>query len=116
MAMLLRFIIQWLFQRLTVRTVQAQTHLFALKALETVRKGLLGIILGVLFLQIVAASILGALITGIYLLPLDFDQKILVLFCSFLGVIVLGGIALAVGLSGRLWLRAAREYTHRPHR
>lgn len=78
-----------------------------LRTLNATRRAMVLGVLAFFFLQFAVLAGAGALVTGIWLLALDPQTKLIILFASFATIFVLVLLALAIGLSGRLWYKVS---------
>jgi hypothetical protein len=102
---LIRFI--WLFwgKQALVRETKRRTLAVYLRAIRATRWSVIGLLASFLILQLMMMSLVGALVTGIYLWDHDFQHKIEILFWIFAGCFLLPAIVLSVLMSERLWFR-----------
>lgn len=78
-----------------------------LKVLQVSRRLLLAILLGFLFLQLIMLAGVGALVTGVWLLELEPQIKLQILFWSFLFLFLVPVGLLGFLFSEHLWYRAS---------
>lgn len=79
--------------------------LLYLKLLQAVRKSIVGALLVFFALQIFIFSIVGVVLTGLYLSPFENETKALILFGLCLIVALFFGIVLSYVLSEKTWFK-----------
>lgn len=88
-----------------VSTAKRRAAVAYLKALMGARVALIGLIVGVFVLQVMVLAFLGALVTGVWMLDLETQTKLSVLFATFAILFLVPATILAVVLSERFWFR-----------
>lgn len=78
-----------------------------LRVLQATRRILAGSLAAFFVLQFMVLSFAGALVTGVWLLDLDTQLKLQILFGVFCAGFGLPFLALAIGLSERVWYKAS---------
>lgn len=102
-----------LFKILSYNTALKQAKkkglLLYLKALQTIRKSLLFAVILFFALQTLSLGFIGALISGVWLLPIEEQSlKIWILFAVFILMILIACISFLIIFSERTWLKISR--------
>lgn len=92
----------WL-QAQVVYAFKARSLVIYLKAVQSARLGLLLLVVLVAAMQFVVLCFFGALVSGVWLLPLDNEQKLWTLFGSFSFIAVSFLVILKIVFSEKLW-------------
>lgn len=100
--------------RVAFLKIKRHSLLVYLRALQKVRKGLMGALLGLIFAQLAVFALLGSIISGLFLIPVDPHTRLWILFAVLTTIWLLAAIVVAYLLSERVWLRAsgAKQYLH----
>lgn len=108
MTWILRFLFRWISDYAKVKAVSKARQkglLVYLKTIQGTRRAIIGVIVGIVALQVMILSGFGALITGILLWDHEFAAKIEILFWIFAGMFFVPLLILIVLLSERLWFK-----------
>lgn len=85
--------------------------LYYLRAVQVVRKSLVLALVLFFSLQMMVMGLIGAVATGIWLIPTDHEMKLWILFGSFAGIFLLPFAILCWVLSDRTWYRLSNAQT-----
>ena len=80
--------------------------IFYLKFLNGTRHALILTLIGILVLQVIVLAGIGALVTGVWLLDLDTNTKLWILFGTFSTIFLLPVLGAAFALNERVWYKA----------
>jgi len=89
------------------RQLKRRGVLFYLKAVQGLRRGLAGSLAVFLFFQIMILSFVGAVVTGVLLLPHDQNTKLLILFGVFAFSFGVPFVCLLVLFSEKIWFQVS---------
>ncbi len=102
---LLSFFLTLLQGHRLIKDCKKQAILLYLKSLQAARTSIIGVLFLVFAFQIFIVSLIGLVLTGLYLSPLEHEAKVWVLFglCAFIVLFVI--LLLSYALSERTWLK-----------
>lgn len=107
----LRQIVMFLFSRVwqqyTMARLKHRGMLAYLKALQGLRRGIMGVILFACILQLMVIGFIGMFVTSVFLFDLDFATRTLILFIGFSIFALVPFALLVVMLSERMWFKAS---------
>jgi hypothetical protein len=78
-----------------------------LRTVQGTRHVLLLVLVGVLVLQLMMLSAVGALVTGFLLLDYDYEAKMRILFFVFCGMFAVPSVIFMIVFSERMWFKAS---------
>lgn len=78
-----------------------------LRIVQGSRRALIGLILGIFVLQLMILAFVGALVSGVWLLDLDTQTKLWILFGTSATLFLLPACLLIYAFSERVWFRAS---------
>ena len=94
--------------RFTARRIKRKGLIIYLKTIQIARKSILGILVFAFVFQLMVLGLIGALITGSLLLPIEQETRLWILFGLFAFIfIVPAGIILTI-MSEKAWFKASR--------
>ena len=99
------FLIRQFLYRKAVNRAKKEGLLFYLKALQVIRKSILGSLGLVFAFQMLIFGFVGVITVGVLLLPQDTDFKLWLLFGIFSALFVIPAFILSVALSEKVWFR-----------
>lgn len=99
------FALRTLVVRQTAKSLERKGLLFYLKGLQVARLGLAGSLAVFCFLQLMIFGFIGALVSGVLLLPEELNTRLWILFGVFAALFLLPLIGLLILFSERLWFR-----------
>lgn len=102
---ILSFIFKFIEGRWVINQTKKAGVLFYLRFLAMARQSLIGLILIIFAFQVLIFSVVGLVLTGIYLAPLESEAKVWVLFgvCCF--TLFVAAILMAYAFSEKTWLQ-----------
>jgi hypothetical protein len=103
----IRQILSFLVGQYTAKLVRKKAMLAYLRILQLARQSLIAAFLIYFILQTMVLGFLGAVITGIWLLPYELETKLYVLLGTFGFLFLLPAIGLMFVFSERLWFEAS---------
>jgi hypothetical protein len=107
----LKFIITFFIKSMIMNSVKSEikkkTTLAYLRAVQIARQSVAAAILLFFILHLFVFSFLGSVITGILILPMDYEDKIKILFYVLFGIFILILVALKILLSEKTWFKAS---------
>lgn len=108
MLTVLRMIFRMFFFRVFANKIRRKGMLIYLKVLRIARKSIMALLAIYACLQLMLFGFVGAVASGIYLLPIE-DQttRLWILFAVSMGFFLIPAIGLMIILSERTWVKAS---------
>jgi hypothetical protein len=100
---ILYFVARSLFYKQAAQRAKAQGVLIYLKTLQVARLSLLGVLVVFALVQLILLGFIGALITGVWLLPQDPQMKLEILFGVFFVLFLVPLALLIFAFSEKIW-------------
>lgn len=110
MSLLLRIVWLIIGHRAKLKMItEAKRHgvIAYLKVLQASRRAIAGLLIAAFVMQLMILSFVGTLVTGVWLLELEAQTKLLILFGTFAGLFFVPAAILAFILSERVWYKAS---------
>ncbi len=99
------FLLKFIEGRWVVNQAKKAGVLFYLRFLAVLRQSLMGLLFILVAFQIIMFSLVGLVVTGVYLAPIETEMKAWVLFgiCCF--TLIVAAVLLAYAFSEKTWLK-----------
>lgn len=104
----LRMIFRMFFFRVFYNKIRRRSMLIYLKVLKAARKSIIALLAIYACLQLMLFGFVGAVASGIYLLPIEDQQiRLWIIFGVSMGFFLIPAIGLMIILSERIWVKAS---------